>query len=128
MGIFSRFFQRGQDGNPVDPSAGGEDGYKTDPDLEVAPVAHSEPHPAPPAAPPQEPAPVRGSSLLGAASGLTPAFVTPASSVVAHPAELQRSIWDSPGPQPRQRTSAPPPSPPPEPSHPVAAESRPPAR
>src|SRR5215468_3159717 len=129
MGIFSRFFQRGQDGNPADPSAGGEDGDPTDPHIELTHAVHgSDPHPAPaaaPAAPPEEPAPVRGSSLLGAAPGLTPAFATPASSVVAHSAEPQRSIWDWPGPQPRQRTSAPPspppPSPPPEPSHPVAA-------
>jgi hypothetical protein len=129
MGIFSRFFQRGQDGNPVDPSAGGDDGDSTDPEIEVTQAAHGgDPQPA---ALPEEPAPVRGSSLLGAASGLTPAFATQASGVAAHAAEPQRSIWDWPGPQSRQRSSAsphPPPSPSPEPSQAAAAESRPPAR
>ncbi|HEX3483221.1 MAG TPA: hypothetical protein VHT91_49760 [Kofleriaceae bacterium] len=131
MGIFSRFFQRGQDGNPVDPSAGGDDGDTTDPEIEVIQTAHgSDHHPAPAAAPPEGPAPVRGSSLLGGAPGLTPAFATQASSVVAHSAEPQRSIWDWPGPQPRQRSSASatPPSTASEPAHPTAAESRPPAR
>jgi hypothetical protein len=136
MGIFSRFFQRGQDGNPADPSAAGDDGDTTDPEIEVIRTADgSDPHPTPAAsaaASADEPAPVRG-SLLGAGSGLTPAFATQASSVVAHPAEPQRSIWDWPGPQPRQRTGAPasshpPPSTAPDASHPPAAEARPPAR
>jgi len=133
MGIFSRFFQRGQDGNPADPSAVGDDGDTTDPEIEITHAAQgSDAHPAPasPAAQPDEPA-MRGSALLGSPPGLTPAFATPASSVVAHPAEPQRSIWDWPGPQPRQRSSAsphPPPSTPSEASHPAAAESRPPAR
>jgi hypothetical protein len=134
MGIFSRFFQRGQDGNPADPSAVGDDGDTTDPEIEVTHGAHgSDAHPAPaaPAAPPDEPAATRGSALLGSAPGLTPAFATPASSVVGHSGEPQRSIWDWPGPQPRQRSNAsphPPPSAPSEASHPAAAESRPPAR
>ena len=124
MGIFSRFFQRGQDGNPVDPSAGSDDGDTTDPEIEVTEghAQGSEPTAAPPA-PSEEPS-SRGASLRGAAPGLTPAFATPASAVAGHPAESQRSIWDWPGPQPRSRTSASSS----EPAHPVASESRPPSR
>src|SRR5436305_4161 len=84
MGIFSRFFQRGQDGNPVDPSAGGDDGDSTDPEIEVTQAAHGgDPQPA---APSDEPAPVRGSSLLGAAPAKPPAAAAPAAAAAAAPA------------------------------------------
>jgi hypothetical protein len=103
MGIFSRLFQRGQDGNPADAPVENEDD-----DTMNDPPGTAEPAPAsaPPSAPTEDSAPI-ASSFIAPASGLTPAFATPASSVGHSPVEPSRSLWDWPGPPPRRSGATP---------------------
>jgi hypothetical protein len=121
MGIFSRLFQRGQDGNPADGPVGDQDDDTMNDAPSTAPEqGHSQGSAAAPAATPAEDTAPNGSSYIAPGAGLTPAFATPASSVAHASAEQQRSIWDWPGPQPRRgdRSAVPPSS-----SAPVAAET-----
>ena len=111
MGIFSRLFQRGQDGNPTD-AASGNDGDDAvagaqhdeldEPEITMTPAAPEPAAPAAPASAPPTPA------FAAPAAGLTPAFASASSA----PVEPQRSIWDWPGPQRDPRRSSPSSSPP----------------
>ncbi|HEY0191980.1 MAG TPA: hypothetical protein VGC42_12760 [Kofleriaceae bacterium] len=121
MGIFSRLFQRGQDGNPTDAPAGGDgeavpqaetgsaSGAVTAPSGAAREASVPVPAPAPLPAPAAEPPP-SGPGL----PGLTPAFAgAGGAGAMPMPSDAQRSIWDWPGPMPgprRDRPSSQPPS------------------
>ena len=99
MGIFSRLFQRGQDGGPSDDATDGDDGNAaaeamTDPETKhaAAPAAITPSPAAPPSAAPATPNP----PVL---PGLTPAFASNGSTAVPHTPEATRSMWEWPGAQ-----------------------------
>ena len=114
MGIFSRIFQRGQDGNPADAAEGVEDGTAmgdamADENIEEAEisltssmiVASAPVAPAPAPSPPPLP-------------GLTPAFATSSGAPLSHtpsapsaPSESARSMWEWPGAQREPRRASP---------------------
>src|SRR5262245_37772993 len=111
MGIFSRLFQRGQDGNPVDASTGDEEGKAMNDEPEITLTSGTA---VPPPAPVDEPT----APIAPALPGLTPAFAT--SGAAAPPSAEPRSMWDWPGPQPRKAersttNDSPPSAAPPEP-------------
>lgn len=95
MGIFSRLFRGGQDGNPPDDSSG--DSSAVD---EVLAGMDADDEPEITMSSPGEPAP-QGF----APAGLTPAFATANASGSAS-AEPPRSIWDWQGPAPRRASSS----------------------
>src|SRR5689334_21823251 len=95
MGIFSRLFQRGQDGNPVDASTGDEEGKAMNDEPEITLTSGTA---APPPAPAESSAPI-----APPLPGLTPAFA--AGTPSTPPTEASRSsMWDWPGPPQRKPT------------------------
>src|SRR5262245_26931401 len=105
MGIFSRIFQRGQDGSASDASDDNGNAMNNDSESgQAAPAAHASPHPAsPPPLPIEEPpAPPPPPKL----PGLTPAFATASTAVPHTAAEPSRSMWDWPGPTRDTRRSS----------------------
>src|SRR5262245_46362023 len=109
MGIFSRFFKGGQDGEPADASAGDAVDASAAGDAARGPGAP----PAVPPASPDDPAPGVGVTFrspgIAPSPGLTPAFATPTNAAPSAP-EPGRSLWEWTGPQPRrtERGVAPP--------------------
>jgi hypothetical protein len=114
MGIFSRLFQRGQDGNPTDGAAAEDDGsalaaaideLSDEPEIMLTPAMAtnaqgSAPQP-PPASAPAQPNPP-------ALPGLTPAFASAGGAAVPHTtAEPARSMWEWPGSQREPRRAGP---------------------
>jgi hypothetical protein len=129
MGIFSRLFQRGQDGNPADASTGDEhDDANDEPESTQgtgagAPAAATAAPSAAATAPAatgsaavkaskgvkaatgatEEPAAPGGPAFQAPAAGLTPAFATPGSTPApGTSAESPRSMWEWQGPQPQR--------------------------
>src|ERR1043165_4098268 len=101
MGIFSRIFQRGQEGGPSD--AGSEDGNSMSDDTERIQREAPAPPPAPPPSFQVDEPPASSAPKL---PGLTPAFAAASTSAPHTPAEPARSMWDWPGPQPRRNERA----------------------
>src|ERR1044071_2610982 len=97
MGIFSRFFKGGQDGEPADASAA--DAVDAS---DTGDAAHgTRARRAVPPASPDHPAPGVGVTFRTPAPGLTPAFATPTNAAPAAP-EPGPSLWEWTGPQPRR--------------------------
>jgi len=137
MGIFSRIFQRGQDGNPGDAAEGVENGTamgdamaeETSEEAEISLTSSMivTPPPAPIATPAPSPPPLPGMTPAFATSSGAPVPHMPAAAASGSPAsESVRSMWEWPGAQrePRRTSSpgaAPAPSPvPQEPPAPAA--------
>src|SRR6185503_12929160 len=121
MGIFSRIFQRGQDGSASD--AADENGNAMNDEHESAQTAGRGPaHPSPPVSPQAPPvSPPVSPQVSPQVSideppapsppklpGLTPAFAGASTAVPHTPAEPARSMWDWPGPtrEPRRSNNA----------------------
>src|SRR5262249_22105235 len=98
MGIFSRIFQRGQDGDPANAASREGDGTVMNDEPEINHSGTAAP-PAPAAATPVAEPPV---PLPPKLPGLTPAFAAASTSVPHTPVESGRSIWEWQGPPPRR--------------------------